>query len=488
MPTISVTSTGVDALVDDVAGHLNAQHGRLIDVTIWLLANKQEWQGDGVWTPAQYLAWRAGVSPTTASNLVKVAERSHEFPVAIEKVRRGEMSLDQLMPIVRTVPGWADAQVTSLAHKLTVSQIRRLVSETNWAWMPGPMPDQGPDPGPIDEEAAPGSRVERHDGPARSDDADEAEPNQNRVNYGFGENGRWYLHADLDTDLGAQIHQSLDEARDALFRDRNHAQTARPGNSDPSVEDDEGSEHDHSVARADGDTPGEVGVEHDPNVLVPVSDAEAFVEIARRAMDGIESQDRRDRFRVNLFLQIDGTIGTTEHITLPDSLRDLLTCDGRIDPIFVNGATPVSIGRTSRVIPERLRRTVLHRDHGCCQVPGCTATRGLDLHHVVHWSRGGPTDSSNLITVCSRHHRMHHRKRLGITGDADDPDSLVFTNHHGLPIRASGASPTPPGGPPPSIDGTYEHPIGERLDRRWVTFVDPNIPLCERHPHPGIAG
>lgn len=223
-------------------------------------------------------------------------------------------------------------------------------------------------------------------------------------------------------------------------------------------------------------------------MLVPGDDADAFVEIARRAIDSVESQDRRDRYRINLILGLGGDLTTTSHIALPDSLRDLITCDGRIDPVFVDGATPVSIGRSSRVIPDRLRRTVLHRDHDCCQVPGCTATRRLDLHHIAHWSRGGPTDSATLITVCSRHHRMHHKRHLGIRGNADEPGSLEFTDRHGLPIRASGANPTRPSGPPPPIDGTYEHPIGERLDPRWVSFVDPSVSPDRRNDRCHVAG
>jgi hypothetical protein len=109
------------------------------------------------------------------------------------------------------------------------------------------------------------------------------------------------------------------------------------------------------------------------------------------------------------------------------------------------------------------------------------------LHHIVHWSQLGPTDTWNLITVCSRHHRMHHKRQLGISGNADDADSLVFTDARGRPIRASGANPAPPGGPSRPIDGRYEHPLGERLDRRWVTFVDPSIPPQLRHQHPESA-
>ena len=39
---------------------------------------------------------------------------------------------------------------------------------------------------------------------------------------------------------------------------------------------------------------------------------------------------------------------------------------------------PVGLGRSSRVIPERTRRLVVHRDDGHCQVPGCARTPGRD--------------------------------------------------------------------------------------------------------------
>ncbi len=171
-----------------------------------------------------------------------------------------------------------------------------------------------------------------------------------------------------------------------------------------------------------------------------------------------------------------------------DSIARLPTCEGRIDPVFVDAATPISVGRSQRTIPDRLRRHVPFRDAHRCQVPGCIATRGLDLHHIIHWADDGRTDSCNLITICVRHHRMHHKHRLGISGNADEPETLRFRNSHGIEIRRSGVSPAPPNGPPSSIDGTYEHPIGERLDGRWVTFVNPETPPNQRWKEPALTG
>lgn len=42
------------------------------------------------------------------------------------------------------------------------------------------------------------------------------------------------------------------------------------------------------------------------------------------------------------------------------------------------------------------RRQCLHRH-------GCTSTRRLQIHHVIPWSEGGPTDHDNLITLCWYH-------------------------------------------------------------------------------------
>ena len=226
----------------------------------------------------------------------------------------------------------------------------------------------------------------------------------------------------------------------------------------------------------------------DGSAFAAVTDADGFIELAERSLGTVATPARRNRYRVNLYLERDGRLATDRGVEIPEPIARYLTCDGWIDPVVVEQGRPVSVGRSQRTIPDRTRRTVLHRDGHCCQVPGCTATRGLDLHHIVHWSLLGPTDTWNLITLCSRHHRLHHKHRLGISGNADDPDSLVFTDARGRPIRASGARPIPPGGPPRPIAGTYEHPLGERLDPRWVSFVDPKpFPNVREPGHRDIA-
>jgi len=435
-PVDVIDGDSFEGLLDEVTGQLNAQVGRLLDLAIWADANPGGWKGEGVWKLSQFLAWRAGVSPAMAANLVSAAERADELPHAVDAVRRGEMSLDQLMPIVRSVPAWADLQATSLAVRLTVPQVRRLVKETDWDWAPGALVVDELEP----EAGDGGAAVVADEVEPAAEASAELEPDLNRVSYGTGPDGRWYLHADLDADLGACVETALDEARDSAF------------------------------ARLNGSA-------NESNVFRPVSDVEGLVELAQRSLDTLTEPARRNRYRVNLYLETAGpvapTLTTATGTTLPESISRLITCEGSIDPVFVENGTPISVGRAHRTIPERTRRTVLKRDANCCQVPGCDAGRGLEIHHIIHWSDLGVTDTWNLITLCGRHHRLHHKRRLGITGNADEPDSIVFTDHRGMEIRPSGANPISPNSPPEAIRGTFTHPIGERLDSRWVTFVNP---------------
>ena len=110
-------------------------------------------------------------------------------------------------------------------------------------------------------------------------------------------------------------------------------------------------------------------------------------------------------------------------IAIPDVIRDLLLCDGTITPTFTAAGLPINVGRNLRIVPDRLRRLVEHRDKKC-RVPWCHRERGLDIHHLIHWRHGGPTDAWNLIALCEHCHRAHHQGLLGITGNADRPDGL----------------------------------------------------------------
>ena len=136
----------------------------------------------------------------------------------------------------------------------------------------------------------------------------------------------------------------------------------------------------------------------------------------------------RGRPTVLLHLRIDEN-GPRGHLhlgpALTDGVRRYLCCDSRVRAVFDRGGRAVSVGRELRIVPERTRLVIEERDRGC-RVPGCDRTKWLQIHHIVHWEDGGPTNTWNLVALCHAHHRLHHLGRLQISGDADEPDGLVF--------------------------------------------------------------
>ncbi len=89
-------------------------------------------------------------------------------------------------------------------------------------------------------------------------------------------------------------------------------------------------------------------------------------------------------------------------------------------------------GHVAREIPPAVRRAVLVRDEGKCQVPGCRGHRYIDLHHIHPRAAGGGHDPDNLVVVCSTHHDLLHRDVLRVTRDADG--TLTWTRGSGEPL------------------------------------------------------
>jgi hypothetical protein len=79
--------------------------------------------------------------------------------------------------------------------------------------------------------------------------------------------------------------------------------------------------------------------------------------------------------------------------------------------------------RAKQSIPPALRRAVLTRDQRRCRVPGCTHATFVDVHHVQPRAEGGRNDASNLLTLCSAHHRATHRGELLIEREHDEASS-----------------------------------------------------------------
>lgn len=248
----------------------------------------------------------------------------------------------------------------------------------------------------------------------------EPTPVRDRVSFGVGRNGRWRLNAELGLDEGRRIEAALTERKDALFAD-------------------------------------------DADVTWP----EALVDCFDRSLGAVESASRRDHYRTWVHLDVtSGSATTTDGWRIPMAIEQHLLCDGVVQPVWERDGVPFSVGRSQRVVPDRTRRIIERRDRGC-RVPGCTADRFVEIHHIIHWLDGGPTDTWNLLSLCPKHHKLHHHGVIGIEGNADEFDGVTFTEARGDPIAGSGR-PKLPTVDPPTPAKQYEPPLRGRFDWNWI--------------------
>jgi Domain of unknown function (DUF222)/HNH endonuclease len=142
--------------------------------------------------------------------------------------------------------------------------------------------------------------------------------------------------------------------------------------------------------------------------------ADAFVEVCSHAQDtGVLPQ--RPHLQVTASLQtLQGLAGSPAgdmEYSLPVSAETVqrLACDGTITRVVLAPESVViDVGRARRVVAGATRRALTARD-GHCRWPRCDRPASWsDAHHVIHWSKGGETDLSNMVLLCHRHHWMAH--------------------------------------------------------------------------------
>jgi hypothetical protein len=412
-----ITTTETDAFeaaVASAAGLRNVADAALVDLVISALESGW-WEGWKIHTPVQWVMWRAGVSRSTARQMVRLAGRAGELPTVMEAFRAGRISLDQASTVARYTPAEYEASVAEFAEVATVNQIVAATRQYGW-----------------DADVVERDATERR-GPERS------------VSFGSDAADQWRASIRLPADEGAVVEAALRATRDRL----------------------------HDVERsAAKDRTGATGT--DAELGVPqISWADALVGMADCVL-GHDASGAEVATRPGVLLHlkapVDGEAWRAEmHMgpALPDALRRYLTCDCDITTVWHTEGHPVQVGRTHRIVPRRVRRLVEHRDGGC-RVPGCDRTANVQVHHIVHWEDHGDTVTWNLICLCGHHHRQHHHGLLGITGNADLPDGVTFTTATGLVLRPSGTAAPPPEMPAPP---PYRGPTGERLRKHDLCFA-----------------
>jgi hypothetical protein len=74
--------------------------------------------------------------------------------------------------------------------------------------------------------------------------------------------------------------------------------------------------------------------------------------------------------------------------------------------VLGNSGEILYLGAKPRLFNAAQKRALAVRDGGCgvCGAP----PRQCEAHHIVEYSRGGPTDIDNAVLLCEAHHHWVH--------------------------------------------------------------------------------
>jgi hypothetical protein len=98
-------------------------------------------------------------------------------------------------------------------------------------------------------------------------------------------------------------------------------------------------------------------------------------------------------------------VGMLSRVTL-----ERILCDCKVSRILTDGPGQViDVGRATGTVGKALWNALVARDRHCTDESGCTrGPADCEAHHIVHWSKGGPTTLDNLKLLCWEHHRQQH--------------------------------------------------------------------------------
>ena len=160
----------------------------------------------------------------------------------------------------------------------------------------------------------------------------------------------------------------------------------------------------------------------------PQRDADALVDMARRSRQLADNNGDPLGSHVDVMVLIDAETlqrGMHEHSRCelddttplsPATARRLL-CDADILTAALDRPSlKLDLGYSRRTASMSLRRALIARDR-TCTAPGCDRPHWMcEIHHIIPWLLGGPTNLDNLTLLCSKHHHLHHAREAQAIG------------------------------------------------------------------------
>jgi Domain of unknown function (DUF222)/HNH endonuclease len=354
--------------ITELGGHINAATARWLGL-VGEFDRREAWAEWGCRSCTHWLSYRCGISPAAAREQVRVARRLEELPHLRAAFGRGELCYSQVRAVTRVATPGNEADLLEIALHATAAQLETIVRAYRGVL-----------------------EIELGD--------ESAEYRRRFVRCEHDDDGALLIHARLPAEEGALVLAALEGSRKALT-ERASAETTQNGDS-----------------RAAADVGNEPDPDEEPNAEVlerfTPSNADALVLIAQSALTRGPAESAGDEHQVVVHVDAamlahdeDGACEFEHGPALSPETARRLGCDASVVRILERDGRPLSIGRKTRALSPALKRALRTRDR-TCRFPGCTQHRFLHAHHIQHWAQGGRTDLSNLIQLCSHHHRLVH--------------------------------------------------------------------------------
>jgi hypothetical protein len=331
------------------------------------------WAADGALSCVDWLVWRVGLARSTAKEKLRVAHELRRRPIMRDAFAAGDVSYSKVRAITRVVGADAatDRQLLELARDGTTADVERVVRHFEQLQ---------------EQERGVDDYLRRFD--------------RRSLRAARTFDGMMVIEMVLPIEEGEEL---LRHVRAAEAVDKASAESASTG-------------------------PGQRRVD-------------ALLDLVRAGDGQLEAPPRAadpDRYTLHLVADVDALAdrgGRAELVDgTPVSLATIsrVACDcGVVRHLMRGPSQPLDLGRHTPVWSTAQRRAIMVRDRGRCRFPSCWR-RTCEVHHVVHFARGGPTAIDNGILLCPRHHTLVHEGGFTISGDP--PIRLTFHRADGTAL------------------------------------------------------
>ncbi len=440
--------TRLNHLADDItelAAHLDAGTFQLLQLICEFDAD-EGWAGPGILSCAHWLNWKCGMNMGSARERVRVARVLPALPGISAAFRRGKVSYSKVRAMTRVATPANETALLQVALHGTASHVETQV------------------------------RLYRRVKRIEALEEENLRHGHRELNWHIDDDGYWVFKGRFTAEQGALLQKALEAAGDQLFEEQQNV-------------------------------PAQVSAEIDSNPPLeyatpePVSQkrADALIRVAEGFLAGAGGNQLGngltggDKYMLNIHTDIetlkeDGS-GVEAEIEdrgrVPAETCRRLACDCSMVHWYADQkGEPLAIGRKTRSIPPAIRRALKRRDLGC-RFPGCTCTRFVDAHHIIHWADGGETSMDNLVLLCRAHHRLVHEAGYGVRFEAGE--GTVFSLPDGTVIPQAPATRSRgnvftlmSGNQGNGLNITPETPVpqwhGERMDNETAVEM---LLLCE---------